>query len=416
MAMASGDVAFARCHRCGNEASPARRIRACTRCRSVGYCSRACQRADWTSRGGHKARCRPRPVAAAEAEESVATDGGDVARLEVKRGVVGGEEVWEDAGPIHLLEKAHATMQPDNQMGGDGNDRAAPPSSNPSTRPDLRKELPASAKRILGPEPSDRYRYRHSPDGVDENLLVFFHGSGDSHLPYDALGRRMELPQTATLSLSASLSLNLPSRGKGSKSRSTFVELPFGLGATWFEEMDCSTGEAWPRDHPRRLQSLTRAADSLEPLIRSLTGTNAEGGDDAWIPERVFLFGFSAGACLAMELCRAWRDARRMSLGGAICVAGGVTGEGTPPDAKLAGTPTDVLIVAGSQDQVYPESAAVSSQLSYDVSKVQVHVQKGKGRSMIGSEDEMRVVMEFLSKRLVRRMVSMGSSMGRRAT
>ncbi|KAI1734781.1 hypothetical protein F4680DRAFT_462215 [Xylaria scruposa] len=36
---------------------PARVVRACTGCRTVAYCSPACQRLDWTS-GGHKAECK----------------------------------------------------------------------------------------------------------------------------------------------------------------------------------------------------------------------------------------------------------------------------------------------------------------------------------------------------------------------
>ena len=122
----------------------------------------------------------------------------------------------------------------------------------------LTKELPKRTKQILGSESSSMYQYNHSRDGVDENLLIFFHGAGDSHLPYDTLGKKMELPQTATLSLSAALSLNNLSNESPTTARknsSKFVELPFGLGYTWFEEMDYSTGETLSKDHSRRVKS-----------------------------------------------------------------------------------------------------------------------------------------------------------------
>ena len=42
----------------GTSASqPARTVKACTGCRTVAYCSPACQKLDWTT-GGHKAECK----------------------------------------------------------------------------------------------------------------------------------------------------------------------------------------------------------------------------------------------------------------------------------------------------------------------------------------------------------------------
>ena len=52
---------FTHCNYCSQESSPTRRIKACTRCFSVGYCSKKCQRLDWPGKDGHKPRCRPRP-------------------------------------------------------------------------------------------------------------------------------------------------------------------------------------------------------------------------------------------------------------------------------------------------------------------------------------------------------------------
>ena len=469
---------FNECEYCRKISSPTIKIRACTRCYSVGYCSKACQRAHWqhpppcsqTSPAstnnvnkhgqllcrGHKSSCVPTPkpfykgdnndntvntkIIGAEESSSTGSSLGNpnIVRLEMKRPGEG-DGSWEDVGPINLIENLDeaktnsASFKPraTNTKKTLRNNNASSEinTSKPhyeQSRPIIHtKTLSTSCQRILNSFNSNTplestYKYRHSPDGVDENLLIFFHGAGDSHLPYDELGKKMALPQTATLALSASLSLQCDDNS----SPASFVELPFGLGHTWFEEMDYElTGETLANDHPRRLKSLCHAVKAVDSLLCSLTGSNGGSGDkdsgNTWIPERVFLFGFSAGACLLMELCRMLMLHERMPLGGAICIAGGIKNKNSPfiskngiAESSTIGRktqPTDVLIIAGSNDSVYSKSAAMKSKEFYQPhsSKVQIHLQRGKGHEMIKSEDEMHAVMKFLSKRLVRRMVSM---------
>ena len=502
-----GHTSFPKCQYCGKEASATQRIRACTRCYAVGYCSKDCQRQDWSSgKGGHKKKCRPRPRPtndndatdiAADATAATPTStrpapNNEVVRLEVKRGGdSGNDEVWEDAGPINMLGETmtmdsasissnvnqHTSNinQPASSFANKNTNANAPPKPKPS----LKKELPTSTQQILGPivessSSSNKYNYRHSSDGIDTNLLIFLHGAGDTHVPFDTLGQTMQLPQTATLSLSASIAVptttlnnddydsstttkrsgnNGGSTPTSTSTSSSFVSLPFGLGSTWFEEMDYQvTGEILPKNHPRRLSSLSRAVTMLDLILCSLTTTTTghcnNDDDDAvteetkttttsertttmmgWIPERIFLFGFSAGACLAMEVCRMRmmnHAGRRMPLGGAICIAGGIRTKDEVhqrkcPDSTTTTTTrqrqqqqqqnqaTDVLIITGSNDAQYPKEAATLSKQFYHhhPSKVTIHIQSGKGHAMIGSKEEMQVVMEFLSKRLVKRMVSM---------
>ena len=336
-----------------------------------------------------------------------------VVRLEVKRD----GDKWEDAGPIDLLQEDMANIS---LLAGDNNNpinnKTSTSSSGQSTR--LRKELPKRTQQILGPSTNNTYRYQHSHDGIDTNLLIFFHGTGDSYIPYDKLGQQMQLPQTATLSLSASSSFNSDD-GDDNSSSSKLVKLPFDLGYTWFEEMDYNTGETLSKNHTRRLSSLLHAVVLIERLLCSLI-IDCGDDDDGWIPERIFLFGFSSGACLVMELCRKWMmNEGRMSLGGAICIAGGVhnetvdlkgnNGNNTKQQTQQL---TDALIITGDKDTTYSREDAEVSRQMYGPSKVQVHIQKGKRHSMIGSREEMQVIMEFLSKRLVRQMPSMESQCG----
>lgn len=44
--------------------------------------------------------------------------------------------------------------------------------------------------------PFKEFSYHPSADGVNENVLVLFHGLGDSYKPFETLGLRMQLPQT----------------------------------------------------------------------------------------------------------------------------------------------------------------------------------------------------------------------------
>ena len=44
------------------------------------------------------------------------------------------------------------------------------------------------------------FKYSGSQDGVNENLLILLHGLGDSEKAYYDFGKRMELPQTGSIS------------------------------------------------------------------------------------------------------------------------------------------------------------------------------------------------------------------------
>jgi len=233
------------------------------------------------------------------------------------------------------------------------------------------------------------------------------HGAGDSHSAYDRLGKSMSLPQTAVLSISASIP-------------DMFVSIPFDLGHTWFEEVDYfQTGMALPSNHPRRLRSLKSAVASLKAILSLLVK------DNGWLPERIILFGFSCGACLAMEtaldILLSDGDSTlspSRPLGGAICVAGGVKiNHKRTKDKETKGTSsinsTPILVVVGSNDPSFPPMQAKESKAIYDTlshgkkSNVLIYTKKDKGHTMISSAEEMRAIMTFLSTKLVKRMTGL---------
>ena len=246
----------------------------------------------------------------------------------------------------------------------------------------------AAVKQILAPncttdkERRNAYLFKNSSTGQNTNLLILLHGTGDTHRPFAQLATTMELPQTCSLAIHAV----------------EFETLPMGLGHSWFQEMDYATGSPLHREDPRRQASLYQAAEKLCELVEVLT-------KDWIVPERIFFLGFGAGATAAMETAKMWchRD-NRPKLGGAICVAGGC--ESPPVDwteAQLNNL-TDTLILTGANNPSYSPESLNRSRLLYDKTGKSCffHIEGGKGMGMLSSPIEMRVVMEFFSKRLVR--------------
>jgi predicted esterase len=302
---------------------------------------------------------------------------------------------WTSLGQVELIMAPNSTTQ-------------SSPSNNET---DLSNEcssrrilLPRSVKKLLimsasgnpaeqvcnHPHPGNSrksyYLFRHAPGGQpNTNLLILLHGAGDTHIPFDRLGQTMALPQTATLALSARGPLGEP--------------LPLQLGHTWFQEMDYSNGAYLEPSQTQ--QNLNNAAfrfcNVLNQLIRK----------EQWIiPERVFLFGYGAGAALAMQVCGLWIAGQPdqhtpQPLGGAICVAGGISSTSDTTLTNLSNSP--ILLMVGENDEYFPPWKAKQIQKHYGMSNnLELHIEPNKGQGMIGSANEMHKVMQFLSKRLVR--------------
>uniref|UniRef100_A0A7S4JC06 Phospholipase/carboxylesterase/thioesterase domain-containing protein n=1 Tax=Odontella aurita TaxID=265563 RepID=A0A7S4JC06_9STRA len=379
-------------------------------------------------------------------EESESVEGAETCRLEVLQTFPSGEKRWTDAGPIDLAKStSEASAVGKAAKGGAATPTASvsPPLGCALKKPG-KKYLPRRAKLLLAPcakTKSDRrrrYLYRHSPGGIDTNLLVLLHGAGDSHVPFDGLAKKMKIPQAAALSVSAS------SCGSGGSSGG-FVTLPFGLGYTWFEEMDYEkTGKTLEDEHPRRVGSLGRAVDRLVEALASLMhsssdndkcrgsnvemrGTKSKIDDSGWIPERIFLLGYGAGACLAMETCARLAADSQQPLGGAVCVSGGSICDSalsrSSSHKSFAERATPILMMAGSRDRAFPPATAdrltdMYNQLARGASEssvnggeelppAQVFVKEGKEGGMIQSEEETKALMTFFAEMMTRRMPCM---------
>lgn len=300
---------------------------------------------------------------------SSAMDDAKQVHLEVQEGASdNGETAWKDAGPVRLLD----SLQAPPRAAAASNTSNTATCSNPTLLPKPAKEWLLSKHSIrTKKDRQNLYLFRNAPDGgINTNLLLLLHGSGDSHRPFDKLAQTMSLPRTATLSI---------------YSRVCGIDLPFGLGSSWFQEMDYTTGNLLSRNHVTRNETLERTVEFLIELIQRLT--------TSWVPERIFMLGYGAGATVAIETCRLWTGP---PLGGAICVGmDGLGGNATVSSSGNSGTP--ILLLSHDKKLLDECTSEYEAQRGKDL--IRIYVQANKG--MISGPKEMDAVMEFLSERLV---------------
>ncbi|GAX76125.1 hypothetical protein CEUSTIGMA_g3568.t1 [Chlamydomonas eustigma] len=239
-----------------------------------------------------------------------------------------------------------------------------------------------------------QHLFSPSPDKHNRNLLILLHGLGDTPKPYAALARRMALPQTATLALAG------------------LLEVPeSGGGRAWFEAFDEEYERIQPRPGElRRTKSLLATTAILVELVERLVSAG-------WAYQNIHLFGFSQGGSTALELMLHFGGAQR--LGGCVSVSGALLEEllldhvedklpakkaacyASASDMDLCGP---VLITHGTKDDVTSKDT-IDRSLEFlrrccGDANVRLHVVKGKGHSMVGSEAEMRALMEFWAENL----------------
>uniref|UniRef100_K3WYG2 Phospholipase/carboxylesterase/thioesterase domain-containing protein n=1 Tax=Globisporangium ultimum (strain ATCC 200006 / CBS 805.95 / DAOM BR144) TaxID=431595 RepID=K3WYG2_GLOUD len=229
--------------------------------------------------------------------------------------------------------------------------------------------------------PDTHFQTAASADGhPPQNVLVFLHGRGDNEAPFAKLGAQMALPQTAVISLRAP------------------VELPFGLGNTWYNDLDDDFDVIPPHvSHTTRSERLAVAKHFVWDFLRVLHTVYG------WQYERMFLFGFSQGACLTYHVLMTLPASIR--LGGVVLVAGGyIVGPHSADYAAPSDAETPVLGVWGSNDAVYPTSLTLHTEKlfvkRYAKALFTKYIARNKSHEMIRTRDEMLQIMTFFSTHL----------------
>ncbi|KAF1318384.1 putative hydrolase, partial [Globisporangium splendens] len=259
-----------------------------------------------------------------------------------------------------------------------------PPSAgDASSSPSSSAKEPSVELRKADFAPNTHFQTAASADGHSpQNVLVFLHGRGDNEAPFAKLGAQMALPQTAVISLRAP------------------VELPFGLGNTWYNDLDDDFEVIPPHvPHATRSERLTIAEQFVWDFLQVLHSVYG------WKYERMFLFGFSQGACVAYHLLMTLPASVR--LGGVVLVAGGcIIGPHSTEYAASLDAETPVLGMWGSNDPVYPTALALQTEQlfaeRYPKAKTLFtkYIASNKSHEMIRTRDEMLQVMTFFSSHL----------------
>ncbi|TXT15878.1 hypothetical protein VHUM_00381 [Vanrija humicola] len=116
------------------------------------------------------------------------------------------------------------------------------------------------------------FEYVPAKDGKDANLLIMFHGLGDTKAPFAGLARQMSLPSTAVLSLQA------PNP----------VPLMDNPSWSWYNTFD-------PMFNPLPNPDPSPTLPALRTLLAQLVGLG-------WRLPQIHLFGWAQGGTMALEL------------------------------------------------------------------------------------------------------------------
>ncbi|KAF9956529.1 hypothetical protein BGZ72_002700 [Mortierella alpina] len=309
-------------------------ITRCSRCKVVHYCSAVCQRKDWQS---HKIACTPTSA----------------------------------TPPTPTAPKQPTLPDPSKPLNVYPVDSKKTSGASPDRKPE-----PQSSCTSL------KFKYRPSEDGVDENLVIFFHGLGDKIEPnFVKLAQSMQLPQTATCCIQAP----------------TPVPYLEEEGWQWFPSFNNLTGELLGPESPERMiqvKQLVRPA-----LVKFLKHCINDCGFDS---QRIILFGFSQGAQIALDLA---------AFGGfnlkAVMSIAGYFMEEAQNDEPATKLSTKVMVVQGDKDDLRSLKDAANHfkyvQRIFGKANAFQKVVEGMGHGMPSSEPGWTPLMQFFAANLYHR-------------
>ncbi|KAI9209395.1 uncharacterized protein BJ171DRAFT_116858 [Polychytrium aggregatum] len=244
--------------------------------------------------------------------------------------------------------------------------------------------------------PAVKFAYLASADGVDENLLVLFHGLGDNPANFLSFGAKMQLPQTALLAI----------RGPS--------PIPyFDDGTGWFPAFD-QLGEEISWSSPQASTGVQNTRKLLVEFFRACLIEKSPGSGIGWPPGQIFLLGFAQGGTIALDLAL-WGDLDApgpgpapILCGGVISIAGGLFDAASCVRASLPVERRQLWALVTKDDSIDASVGLGTRQLSRLKSLLEDHVQveviSGKqGISMPNSHAEMSMIFQFLGAHLALR-------------
>ncbi|KAF8927834.1 Alpha/Beta hydrolase protein [Dissophora ornata] len=312
----------------------------CSRCKMAHYCSGDCQRLDWPT---HKIACTPTTAPASKATPTMAP----------------APVLPDPSKPLNVYP-----VETPKEAASGGSAAASPP---------VRKAHPQISSTKL------KFEYQPSPDGVDENLVLFFHGLGDKIKPnFVKLAQSLQLPQTATCCIQAP----------------TPVPYLEEEGWQWFPSFNNLTGELLGPDSPERILQVKQLV--RPELIKFLRHCINHCSFDA---HKITLFGFSQGGEIALDLAAFGG----LNLRAVISIAGYFMEE-SQNETPATTLSTKVLIMQGDKDDLRTVKDAKDKfkyiQRIFGKTNTEQKIVEGMAHGMPCNEPGWRPLMEFFALNL----------------
>eukprot|EP01124_Arcella_intermedia_P016364 TRINITY_DN2295_c0_g1_i1.p2 TRINITY_DN2295_c0_g1~~TRINITY_DN2295_c0_g1_i1.p2 ORF type:complete len:339 (+),score=82.82 TRINITY_DN2295_c0_g1_i1:1120-2136(+) len=244
-----------------------------------------------------------------------------------------------------------------------------------------------------------RFSYGESGDKVSANLLILLHGLGDTKEPYHKFAQSINLPKTSWISLEAPHAL-------------------LDLGYYWYTSFQ-DNGDLIQYD-PKRLEELDNIRSQLQQFLKVLKDTYN------FKMKNIFLFGFSQGATVAIDLILNWKrtstpifQLQDLSLGGCVCLSGLILEEHIKFYEKGGGQTmyylqdTPVFVSHGFLDKrenVETMRRKVAFLKGLVPSWEVTYKEYAKGHEMIKSKEETYDFMQFMSNHLYQPQIHLGNS------
>jgi len=211
---------------------------------------------------------------------------------------------------------------------------------------------------------------RHgSFDGIDQNLLILFHGLGDTADNFIKFGLKLRIPQTALIAVQGSFMIPF-----------------FPDGWAWFPSFDAQ-GFYLKDNNQQLIKGLIQTRIKLLNYIKSLE----------WPLERIFLLGFGQGGSVALDL----------AINGQLAVGGVLSLGGFP----ISGQPNleckiPIFISYGSKQD--------DAHYANDIHSSNITIYKVEGRDLELPQDATQVkeIFKFLGKLLSLRNLALENQPG----
>jgi len=197
------------------------------------------------------------------------------------------------------------------------------------------------------------------------NILLLFHGLGDTHLPFTNFARSLSLPETACLSVRAP------------------APLPFDLGGFhWGDDVLFSEQNEGIEHDAGFAKSTKVLADDVIGALKEKCG---------YQPREILIFGFGQGGMAALNVAARLDE----ELGGVVSIGGALPSSVSTPKKKNR---TPVIVCHGKRKSAIDEDDVDKLKEVFEFVEIKEWAKTGDG--MPANRDEMLPIMQFFATRL----------------